>query len=434
MTAQRGTDTIFALASARGKSGVAVIRVSGPRAPDVCRALAGGVPAPRRASLRTLRDPGGGVLDQALVLVFAPGASFTGEDVVEFMTHGGLATIAAVETCLARDHRLRLAEPGEFTRRALENGVLDLSQVEGLSDLLAAETESQRRQAQRVLDGAIGQVVGTWRAQLLKAAALIEVGIDFVEEDVGNWDDQILDALRSVLRSLDHEIAGQAARERVQAGFEIAIVGSVNAGKSSLLNALAGREAAITSDIAGTTRDVIELRMDIGGYAVTLLDTAGLRETAEQIEVIGIARGQKRAQDADFRIILCDGPDSPPPVAPRADDIVLFSKADLHPGRGGGISSMTGQGMDDLLAAITTRLGARSPADGVTVRRRHLHAMQAARDALCRAIDPLAQGAYIPELVAADIRAGITALDSLIGKIDVEDLLGDIFSSFCIGK
>jgi tRNA modification GTPase len=327
-----------------------------------------------------------------------------------------------------------LAEPGEFTRRALENGVLDLTQVEGLSDLLAAETESQRKQAQRVLDGAIGRVVAQWRAQLLKAAALVEAGIDFVEEDVGNWDAQILEALQQVVGSLRHEIAGQSARERVQSGFEIAIVGSVNAGKSSLLNALAGREAAITSEIAGTTRDVIELRMDIGGYAVTLLDTAGLRDTTEQIEAIGIARGQARAERADFRIILCDGPDAAPPVVPGPDDIVTFSKSDLLPASTGGISSVTGDGIDSLLSRITQKLATRAPADGVTIRRRHLVAMQIALEALSQAIDPIARGDYIPELVAADIRAGITALDSLIGKIDVEDLLGDIFSSFCIGK
>jgi tRNA modification GTPase len=427
-------DTIFALASARGKSGVAVIRLSGPRAHAVCLAMAGRVPSLRQATLCTLRNAAGDVLDRALVVAFAHGASFTGEDVVEFMTHGGLATIAAVETSLSRDHGLRQAEPGEFTRRALENGVLDLTQVEGLSDLLAAETESQRKQAQRVLDGAIGRVVGHWRAHLLKAAALIEAGIDFVEEDVGNWDDQILAALQSVTLDLKREIAGQGARERVQTGFEVAIVGSVNAGKSTLLNALAGRDAAITSDIAGTTRDVIEVRMDIAGYAVTLLDTAGLRDTPETVEAIGIARGQTRAAQADLRIILCDGPDVAPPVAVQPDDIVLFSKADLHPDHSGGISGLTGQGIDALLTQIADRLSQRTPPDGVTVRRRHLHAMETALNALTKAIDPVAQGDYIPELVAADIRAGISALDSLIGKIDVEDLLGDIFSNFCIGK
>lgn len=427
-------DTIFALASARGKSGVAVIRVSGPQAHAVASALCGTLPPLRQTALRVLRGPDGLRLDTGLVVIFARGASFTGEDVAEFMIHGSLATVAAVERCLAQDHGLRLAEPGEFTRRALENGVMDLTQVEGLGDLLEAETESQRRQALRVLDGAIGTLVSGWRADLIKAAALVEVSIDFVEEDVGNFDAEILSALRHVAQDLAREIAGQGGRERVQTGFEVALVGSVNAGKSTLLNALAGRDAAITSDIAGTTRDVLELRMDIGGFAVTLLDTAGLRATEESIESIGIARGQKRADAADIRIILCDSPDDPPPVAAREGDIVLFSKADLYPHAQGGISGLTGAGLDDLLARIAQELSTRVARDGVTVRRRHLQAMQHAQAALAEAIEKLDTGAYIPELVAADIRQAMTALDSLIGKVDVEDLLGDIFASFCIGK
>ena len=427
-------DTIFALASARGKSGVSVIRISGPRAHAVLRAVAGDVPPFRQAALRKLVNHAGELLDHGLVIAFARRASFTGEDVAELMVHGSLATVTAIESCLAQDHGLRLAQPGEFTRRALENGVMDLTQVEGLGDLLDAETESQRRQALRVLDGAIGKLVNGWRAHLLKAAALVEAGIDFVEEDVGNWDDQILSELRIVQDQLQVEIAGQGARERVQTGFEVAIIGSVNAGKSTLLNALAGRDAAITSDIAGTTRDVIELRMDIGGFAVTLLDTAGLRDTDEQIESIGIARGQQRARQADLRIILCDTPDTPPPVDVLSDDIVMFSKADLYPDHTGGVSGVTGEGLDILLSRITDTLSQRVARDGVTVRRRHLQAMMSAQAALTDAIDKLTAQDYIAELLAADIRQAIDALDSLIGKIDVEDLLGDIFSSFCIGK
>lgn len=427
-------DTIFALASARGKSGVAVLRLSGPRAHSVARALVGDLPPPRQTALRTLCNRAGEALDTGLIVIFNAGASFTGEDVTELMVHGSLATISALESCLANDHGLRLADPGEFTRRALENGVLDLTQVEGLSDLLEAETESQRRQALRVLDGAIGKLVAGWREHLIKAAALIEVSIDFVEEDIGNFDAQILAELDVVHAQLRREIAGQGARERVQTGFEVALVGSVNAGKSTLLNALAGREAAITSDIAGTTRDVIELRMDIGGYAVTLLDTAGLRETEETIESIGIARGQKRADEADIRIILCDGPDALPPIQPRSGDITLFSKSDLYPDMAGGVSGRTGQGLELLLNRIQTELESRVARDGVTVRRRHLQAMQNAESALSLAIEKLRSAEYIPELVAADIRHGMSALDSLIGKVDVEDLLGDIFASFCIGK
>lgn len=427
-------DTIFALASARGKSGVAVIRVSGPRAHDVGRAICGELPPLRQAGLRTLRDGSGGALDTGLVLSFVAGGSFTGENIVEFHVHGSLATVTALETCLAQDHGLRLAQPGEFTRRALENGVMDLTQVEGLGDLLEAETESQRRQALRVLDGALGRLVAGWRMHLLKAAALVEVSIDFVEEDIGNFDAQILAELEAVAQGLAGEIAGQAARERVQTGFEVALVGAVNTGKSTLLNALAGREAAITSNIAGTTRDVIELRMDIGGFAVTLLDTAGLRETGEEIESIGIARGQKRAADADLRIILCEAPESPPPVEPMPGDIVLLGKADLYPGRRDSVSGLSGHGLDELLQRIEAELSRRVARDGVSVRRRHLQAMQQAQAALAEAIEKLRAGAYVAELVAADIRDATLALDVLIGRVDVEDLLGDIFASFCIGK
>ncbi len=427
-------DTIFALASARGKSGVAVIRLSGPRAHCVVAKLVGNVPAPRHAGLRKLRNATGELLDSALVVMFEQGSSFTGEQVAEIMTHGSLATVAAVESCLAQDHGLRMADPGEFTRRALENGVLDLTQVEALSDLLEAETESQRKQAMRVLDGALGRLVEGWRGHLLKAAALVETSIDFVEEDIGNFDALILAELHAVQSQVQAEIAGQAARERVQSGFEIALIGSVNAGKSTLLNALAGRDAAITSDIAGTTRDVIELRMDIGGYAVTLLDTAGLRQTDEAIESIGIARGQKRAAEADFRIILCDTPDTPPPVDVQPNDIVTFSKSDTFISHQGGVSGLTGEGLDALLQQIVQRLAAMTARDGLSVRRRHLQAMTGAVVALESAIEKLNDSAYIHELVAADIRQAISALDSLIGRIDVEDLLGDIFASFCIGK
>lgn len=426
-------DTIFALASARGKSGIAVIRISGSRAHDVARAIAGSLPPLREAGLRMLRDGAGERLDSALVLCFGHGASFTGEDVAELMVHGSMATVAAVERCLAQDHGLRLAQPGEFTRRALDNGVMDLTQVEALSDLLEAETESQRRQALRVLDGAIGQVVALWRAHLVKAAALVETAIDFVEEDVGNFDVLILSELRAVVDGLQSELAGQHARERVQTGFEVALVGPVNAGKSSLLNALAGRDAAITSDIAGTTRDVLEVRMDVGGFAVTFLDTAGLRDTEEHVEAIGIARGKARAEQADLRIILHPADDPATPVASSKRDIVVRSKSDIN-GLPDGISAHTGQGLDRLLSQITERLSAMTARDGVTIRQRHQQAMQQALTVLRAAIDRIAQQDYIAELVAADIREAINALDSLIGKVDVEDVLGDIFSSFCIGK
>lgn len=426
-------DTIFALASARGKSGVAVVRISGPRAHDVGRAVAGNLPPVRQAALRMLRNSAEEQLDTALVVCFAEGASFTGEKIVEFMVHGSMATVMAVERTLAEDHGLRLSKPGEFTRRALDNGMMDLTQVEALSDLLEAETESQRKQALRVLDGAIGRVVEAWRTHLVKAAALVESSIDFVEEDVGNFDADILSELTAVADGLQSELAGQTARERVQVGFEVAIIGPVNAGKSSLLNALSGREAAITSDVAGTTRDVLEVKMDVGGYAVTFLDTAGLRDTAEHVEAIGIARGKARAEQADLRIVLQTQEGSTEFLATSDQDIVVPSKADLT-GSKDGISAVTGQGLEWLLEQIRQRLSAKTAPDGVTVRQRHQQAMQKAHVALSEAIDKVASGDYVAELLAADIRNAMSALDSLIGLVDVEDVLGDIFSSFCIGK
>lgn len=396
--------------------------------------MAGALPPMRQSGLRVLNTPQGERLDRALVLPFARGASFTDEDVAELMVHGSVATIVAVERCLAEDHGLRMAAPGEFTRRALDNGVMDLTQVEALGDLLDAETESQRRQAQRVLDGALGRMVDEWRDRLVRAAALVEAEIDFADEQLGSFDAQILAELQAVRTSLGAEIAGQSARERVQTGFEVALVGSVNTGKSTLLNALAGRDAAITSDTAGTTRDVVEVRMDIGGYAVTILDTAGLRVAADPVEEMGINRGQARAAAADFRIILIEGPDAAPPVTPAQQDIVVHGKADLHPQVFGGVSGQTGVGIDGLLEQVMARLQAMTAHDGVTVRRRHRQAMQQAELALADAIEKQRDPAYGPELVAADIRRCTGALDMLVGRIDVEDVLGDIFSSFCIGK
>lgn len=426
-------DTIFALASGRGKAGVAVLRVSGPVAHDVARSLAGDLPQMRQAYLRKLHDKSGSFLDMGIVILFGDGASFTGEAVAEFMLHGSLASIAAVERCLAQDFGLRMAEPGEFTKRALENGKMDLTQVEGLSDLLMAETESQRKQALQILDGALGALVEKWRARLLKASALVEASIDFADEDIGSFYNEIKVLLSGVLDDLKAEIAGQHARERVQTGFEVALVGDVNAGKSTLLNALAGREVAITSDIAGTTRDIIEVRMDIHGLAVTLFDTAGLRATDDVVEALGIAKARERAEAADLRVILRASPDAEPPMTPRVGDLVLLSKCDLYDGLGG-ISGRTGAGISALLNSIAQELESRIPKDGIAVRQRHQQAMLQAATGLHAACERLSGEVLQDELLADDIRIAINALDSLIGKIDVEEILGDIFASFCIGK
>ncbi|MGH1446043.1 MAG: tRNA uridine-5-carboxymethylaminomethyl(34) synthesis GTPase MnmE, partial [Cognatishimia sp.] len=321
-------DTVFALATAPGKAGVAVVRVSGPAVADVAAALFGELPAPRMASLKVLCDAGGVRLDQALVLYFEQGRSFTGEEVLEFHLHGSIAVVNRVLRVLGDLNGLRLAEAGEFTRRALENGCLDLAQVEGLADLIDAETEAQRRQALRVLSGDLGKVAERWRSDLIRAAALIEATIDFADEDVPvDVTPEVEALLNGVLSVLAKEISGVETAERIRTGFEVAIVGAPNVGKSTLLNALAGREAAITSEFAGTTRDVIEVRMDLSGLPVTLLDTAGLRDTDDHVEGIGIERAKERAVAADLRVFLIEDGQSPD-FEPLAGDIVVAAKAD----------------------------------------------------------------------------------------------------------
>ncbi|MBE2275587.1 MAG: tRNA uridine-5-carboxymethylaminomethyl(34) synthesis GTPase MnmE [Rhodobacteraceae bacterium] len=423
-------DTIYATATARGRAGVAVIRVSGPAAHEVCRLLTGDVPPPRRAAMRNISwcDE---VLDQGLVITFEEGGSFTGEKVVEFQTHGSLAVSAAVLRALAETGLCRMAEAGEFTRRALENGVLDLTQVEGLADLIDAETEAQRKQALRTLSGQIGQRVEGWRVRLIRAAALLEATIDFSEEDVPV---DVTVEVRSLLAGLEVEMAVEAAAvskaERIRDGFEVAIVGAPNAGKSTLLNRLAGRDAAITSEIAGTTRDVIEVRMDLEGFAVTLLDTAGLRESDDPVEREGIRRAIERAEDADLRVFLGGGEGQ---LRPRPGDLVVRAKADLMPGTGLAVSGKTGQGVDELLGEISTRLSEKVVGAGIMVRERHRLALEQGLQAI-RRVHEMLTGPHLAEIAAEDLRRAIRALDALVGRVDVDELLGEIFSSFCIGK
>lgn len=424
-------DTIVALATARGRAGVAVIRVSGPGAFAVCQAVGGVVPPPRQAALRALRAPDGSLIDSGLVLAFAAPASFTGEDVVEFQTHGSPAVISAlIDACLALPGT-RAAEAGEFTRRAFHAGKLDLTEVEALADLLDAETESQRRQAMRVLDGTLARVVADWREHLLDALALCEASVDFADEDVpDDLAEGALGHIAAVAKGIEVQIAGRAAAERLRDGYEVAIIGAVNAGKSTLLNTLAGREAAITSARAGTTRDVIEVRMEIGSLPVTLIDTAGLRATEDEIEQLGIERGQARARQADLRIYLKSQPDEAPQTQ-DARDIVLLSKADLWglPG----LSSVTGEGIPGLLDAIRERLGDASGASSIFSRARHFDKLARALDHLARARAEL-QATGLWEVAAEELRLALRALDGLVGRVDVEDVLGRIFSSFCIGK
>lgn len=427
-------DTVYALATAQGRAGVAVIRISGPQAYDACMQLCGDLPEPRRASLRVLTDDAGVRLDEALVLVFPEGQSFTGERVVELQLHGSIAVVAAVLRVLSAVPGCRAAEAGEFTRRALENGRLDLAQVEGLADLIDAETEAQRRQALRVLSGDLGRLAEGWRRDLIRAAALLEATIDFADEEVPvDVTPEVSVLVKAVRNELHRQSAGVVSAERVRNGFEVAIVGAPNVGKSTLLNALAGRDAAITSEFAGTTRDVIEVRMDLGGIPVTLLDTAGLRETADVIEEIGIRRARERAAMADLRVFLVEQGQIPDMI-PEQDDIVVHAKADILQDKAGAVSGISGEGIESLVEEITERLSGRLAGLGVATRERHRIAMMAAAAALEEAERQVLQGPDMYDLAAEELRHAIRALESLVGRVDVENLLDEIFASFCVGK
>jgi len=426
-------DTIFALATAQGKAGVAVVRVSGPAAFDACLSIAGAVPDMRQSSLRRLKAADGTHLDEALVLTFPAGQSFTGENVVEFQLHGSIAVVRAVLSELGRLEGLRLAEPGEFTRRALENERLDLAQIEGLADLIEAESEAQRRQALRVLEGKLGDRAEGWRRDLIRAAALIEATIDFADEEVPeNVFPEVLELLSKVETQLKEEAEGAKVAERIREGFEIAIVGAPNAGKSTLLNMLAGREAAITSEYAGTTRDVIEVRMDLNGLPVTLLDTAGLRETDDPIEGIGINRAIQRAGQADLRVFLLS--DEPLPMTPEPEDIVLRGKADVFIGEGPGVSGKTGEGVSELVQSISTILSQRALGVKTAIRERHRSAIEQGLSRIYDARQSIARGSEFSDIAAEDLRSVVRSLDSLVGRVDVEHLLDEIFASFCLGK
>lgn len=426
--------TIYALATARGKAGVAIIRVSGPRAIEGLLPVVGSFGPMRAAVLRYIKDSDE-VLDQALVIRFSPEASFTGEDVVELHLHGSLAIVEAVLDRVSSVAGFRLAEPGEFTRRALENGRLDIAQVEGLADLIDAETEAQRRQAMRVFAGALGEKVQAWRRDLMRAAALLEAVLDFADEDVPvDVRPEVVGLVGKLLSELRVEQAGYQAAERIRDGYEVAILGAPNAGKSTLLNRLAGRTAALTSQYAGTTRDIIEVRMNLGGLAVTMLDTAGLRSSVDPVESMGIALALERAAAADLRIHLLGGDGVEPLLDLQPDDIVVQGKSDQHATSGFAISGLTGQGVDELVARITQVLQRRSAAAGTITRLRHRIAVEKAIAGLGIAADMLADPNLSEEIVAEILRSVTSDLGELIGQVGVEDLLGEIFSSFCIGK
>lgn len=429
--------TIVALSSAAGRAGVAVVRVSGPRVRSVLETIAGLVPQPRHAMLRRLRDAEGAAIDTALVLYFPAPASFTGEDVAEFHIHGARAVLARLLGVLSALPGLRLAEPGEFTRRAFEAGKLDLAAVEGLADLIDSETEWQRRQALRQMEGTLGESVADWRRRLIEAMALLAAEIDFSDEgDVsGPLAEQALETAQRVLGDLRVALGSFDMGERVREGFVVVLAGPPNAGKSSLMNALARREVAIVSPVAGTTRDAIEVRLDLAGLPVVLVDTAGLRDSVDPVEAEGVRRARALVERADLVLSLRAIDSEPVRVLRDADALAIATKADLAGAVAPGelpISVKTGQGIDGLLATIAERLTALSqPEPALLTRERHRLAVSEAISALERAVAATHGQA---ELLAEDIRLAVVALERLLGRIDVEDVLDQLFAGFCIGK
>lgn len=429
-------DCIFALSTPRGRSGVAVFRLSGTRAFEVAETLSGRLPAARRASLRTFRGPDGEVIDQGLLILFDDGASFTGEPSAEFQIHGSVATIAGMTDALAAVPGCRPADAGEFTLRALENGQLDLAQVEGLADLIDAETDAQRKQALRVMDGRLGRDVDAWRQALVDIRALIEATIDFSDEDIPDWvmascRQQMNDLAQTWKKALAHAPAARVIRD----GFEVALVGRPNVGKSTLLNYLAQRDVALVSDIPGTTRDVVEARLDIGGVPVTFLDTAGVRNSVDVVENMGVSRTKLRAEEADLRIFLSDPADvGDLDVAISADDLIVAPKGDLETGSGPSVSGTTGQGVSALLERVATVVAHRTEHASALIRARHVEALHSAYLALAEARSLLDKRDYDSEVAAEHVIHATRHLDVLIGRVDVETVLGSIFAGFCIGK
>ena len=441
------TPTIFALSSAPGRAGVAVVRVSGPRAGDVIDALSPPRPKKRLAALRRVRNPAGGeTLDSALVLWFAAPRTETGEDMAEFHLHGGPAIVKAVLGVLARQPGCRLAEPGEFARRSFAAGKLDLAEVEGLADLIDAETEAQRRQALSQLQGSLSGLYEGWRAELIRASALVEAVIDFSDEaDVAS---EAFELARGIVGRLQVAIAAHLddgnRGEILREGFRVVLGGPPNVGKSSLLNALARREAAIVSEEAGTTRDVIEVRLDFNGYPIIVSDTAGIREPQGAIEREGIRRTLAHARDADLVVWLRDASardavPPPPELAARGDRFLLAvaNKIDvpgaLPPPDALAVSAKTGAGIDALarrLGDIVRDLVGTTEAPAIT-RHRYRHHLQSCMSALQSFMSGPPSDM---ELRAEDLRQAANALGRITGRVDVEDVLGEIFGRFCIGK
>lgn len=426
-------DTIFALASAPGKAGISIVRLSGPLAINVAEKLTKSKLKEKQPNLRVIYDSDNHFIDQALILIFNKPYSFTGENVVEFHLHGSSAVVSSVIKLLFNFKGLRPAEAGEFTRCALENGKIDLAQVEGLADLIDAETDAQHKQAARIFNGALGEKTKEWRAKLVKAGALLVATLDFADEEVPEEvTSEVEKLINMVLSDLDKEIIGVQTAERIRSGFEVAIVGAPNLGKSTLLNYLVGRDAAITSNVSGTTRDVIEVKLDLRGLPVTILDTAGIRKSDDKVEEIGISRALERSSLSDLRVVLTEDGEYPSELKRRDTDIICIAKDDQ--GNRGGVSGKTGAGIDRLKNNIWDILNDKAQYVGIATRERHKSSMVNAKKFLGNAVVSLRDGPEYYDITAEEIRAATSALDSLIGRIGVEDVLDEVFSSFCLGK
>ena len=426
-------DTIFALASAPGKAGISIVRLSGPLAINVAEKLTKSKLKEKQPNLRVIYDSDNHFIDQALILIFRKPYSFTGENVVEFHLHGSSAVVSSVIKLLGNFKGLRSAEAGEFTRCALENGKIDLAQVEGLADLIDAETDAQHKQAARIFNGALGEKTKEWRAKLVKAGALLVATLDFADEEVPEEvTPEVEKLINMVLSDLDKEIIGVQTAERIRSGFEVAIVGAPNLGKSTLLNYLVGRDAAITSNVSGTTRDVIEVKLDLRGLPVTILDTAGIRKSDDKVEEIGISRALERSSLSDLRIVLTEDGEYPVGLKKRDTDIICIAKDDQ--GNRGGVSGKTGAGIDRLKNNIWDILNNKAQYVGIATRERHKSSMVNAKKFLGNAVVSLRDGPEYYDITAEEIRAATSALDSLIGRIGVEEVLDEVFLSFCLGK
>ncbi len=433
--------TIFALSSGRPPSAIAIVRVSGPSAGPALELLSGKIPQPRIATRALLRDAIGQSIDDAVVLWFPGPASATGEDVAEFHVHGGRAVLASLFAALSSIANVRAAEPGEFTRRAFENGKLDLTEAEGLDDLIHADTDRQRRQALRQLKGLLGDKARNWRARIIEASALIEAGIDFSDE--GDVPAELiapaLAKMKTLLGEITEVLAAQGRTERLRDGLVVAIAGPPNVGKSTLMNQLARREVAIVSPHAGTTRDIIEVQLDLDGYPVTVIDTAGIRETDDPVEQEGVRRARARAAEADLVLWLTDS-DGGKPAQSDAPTWTVRNKIDVDSTGVSkrsesmfAISARRGDGLSELIAALV-RYAQKffgSAEAGLIGRQRQRDLLQQAALSLQRSIEVIGNG---EDLAAEDLRVAAYALGRLLGQVDVEDILEVIFREFCIGK